>query len=188
VAANLAWVYWRVEAAYVSVAALIGAGLLETAFYEIDQPLVYTMPTGAYLLAIGLVERQRGDRFLGLPFEVAGMAVLLGATFLQGAGWHPVGIGRFGYGATLFGEATGVLLIGLLLRHRPAFFAGIGGTLTAMGLLLADPVHGVWVTAWWIIVAALGALAVAGYAFFEWQRQQVAATARRWLEQLDAWD
>ena len=188
VAANLAWVYWRLEAAYASVAALIGAGLLEMAFYEIDQPLVYTMPAGAYLLTIGLLERQRGDRLLGLPFEGAGIVVLMGSTLLQGAGWHPVGIGPFGYGAILFGEAIAVLLAGLLLRHRPAFLSGIAGTLAALALLLADPVHSVWVTAWWVIVATLGALAVAGYAFFEWQRQQVAATARHWLELLDAWD
>jgi len=188
VAANLAWVYRRLEAAYVSVAALIGAGMLEMAFYEIDQPQLYSAPAGAYLLALGLLERQRGDRLLGFPFEVAGIAVLMGSTLLQGAGWHPAGIGRFGYGAILFGEATGVLLTGLMLRHRPAFFSGIGGTLAAMALLLADPVHSAWVTAWWSIVAALGASAVAGYAFFEWRRQQLAATARHWLEVLDAWD
>ena len=187
-AANLAWVYRRLEAAYVALAALIGAGMLEMAFYEISQPLVYTAPAGAYLLALGLLERQRGDRMLGFPFEVAGIVVLMGSTLLQGAGWHPEGIGRFGYGAILFGQGTAVLFLGLVLRHRLSFFSGIGGTVIATGLLLADPVHNVWVTAWWAIVAALGAFAVAGYAFFEWRRQQLAATARDWLEVLDAWD
>ena len=188
VGANLAWVFRRLEGAYLSVAALLVAGMLEMVFFEIDQPQLYTAPVGAYLLAVGLFEQQRGDRVLALPFEVAGIVVLLGTTLLQGVGWQPLGLARFAYGSILLTEAAGVLLIGLFLRHRLSFFAGIGGMAAAMMVLVSDPVQAVWVTAWWVIVALIGALAVGGYAFFEWQRQQLTSTARQWLTLLDAWD
>ena len=185
---TLSWAYRRVEAAYVSIAVLLGAAMLELVFYEIDQAQLYTAPAAGFLIAIGLLERRRGERELGLPFEVTGIVLLLGTTLLQAAGWQSVGIGRFGYGSILLIEAAAVLLAGLYLRHRPPFFAGIAGTLAAMTLLLTDPVYSLWVTAWWVIVALVGALTVSGYAFVEWRRQQIVLTAGHWLELLDEWD
>ena len=114
----LAWSYRRVFVAYAAIAGLLGACFLEMAFFAVRQPLLYTAPTGFYLLAIGLFERARGDRRLGVPFEATGLVLLLGSTLLQASGWQPVGIGRFGYGAALLVESLVVLFIGLWLRHR----------------------------------------------------------------------
>jgi len=128
-------VYRRMRLAYLAVAMLLGGWFLY-AFYinawdNLRQLQWYAMPAGFYLLGIGVLEWQRGNRNLARWLDYLAILLLFGSLFWQTLifGWR--------FALLLGGEGFLAFWWGSARRLRRFFYAGMSGVILAgLGQLL----------------------------------------------------
>jgi hypothetical protein len=158
--AALLTVEWRLRDAFPLVAAAsasaLVAALMEIAWLRPSEVQAFTVPTGAYLVALGLLAlRDRRARWVewAPPLEVVGAIVLLGPTHL--ASWDRAG---FGQGIRLLAEVSVLLAIGLILRRRWLVAVALAFTGLQALRVLVDVIDRL---PNWVVFATSGALLLA---------------------------
>jgi hypothetical protein len=169
--AAAAAVYKRMRLGYLAVGMLL-TGWFLYAFYinawdRLRLLQWYAIPAGLYLLAIALLEWQRGNRNLARRLDYVAMLLLLGSLFWQTlvfGWWFAMMLGGEGFSAFWWGSAR---------RLRRFFYAGMSGVvLAALGQLL----NALQEVNQWITFGATGLVLVI-----------VAIVAERKLEAIKAW-
>jgi hypothetical protein len=128
-------VYQRIRLGYLAVGMLL-AGWFLYAFYinawdNLSQLQWYALPAGIYLLTIGYLEWERGNRNLARWLDYAGILLMCGSLFWQTlvfGWWYAILLGSEGFASFWWGSAR---------RLRRFFYAGMAGVILAtLGQLL----------------------------------------------------
>lgn len=162
---------------YVAVGMLLSAWMLQ-AFYVQQWANVqwYAIPAGLYLLTIGYLEWQRGNKTLARWIDYAAMILILGSLFWQTMlfGWgYALGLGLEGFGNLWWGSAR---------RLRRFFYAGIVAVvLAAVGQLI----NSLQSINQWIVFGSIGLLLVVLAIIIERKLDSIKA----WYDEvLEAWE
>ncbi|MFT3895338.1 MAG: hypothetical protein QM730_27245 [Anaerolineales bacterium] len=128
-------VYRRMRLGYLAVGMLLTSWFVY-AFYvnawdNLRQLQWYAMPAGLYLIAIGFVERSRGNRALARWLDYVAILLMIGSLF-----WQTLQFGWW-FMLLLFAEGAASFVWGSLRKLRRFFYAGMTGiVLGALGQLL----------------------------------------------------
>ncbi len=168
----------------------LGVGLLEAAFalqlvhVEVDEPQLFALPAGLYLLAIARLERRRGAGAATLALEWGGVALLLAVPLAQAIGALEAERSVETYRRLLFAEGLAVLAGAAVLRWKRPFFAALVAFVADIILLLIEPVQHV---NQWIVFGAIGVLMIALGLAAERSRTRVIAAAAGMRTRLEQW-
>ena len=177
--ATAAAVYQRIRLGYLAVGMLL-ASWFTYAYYiniwdNLRQLQWYAMPAGLYLLGIGFVEWQQGNRNLARWLDYAGILLLLGSLFWQTlvyGWWFAILLGGEGFAAFWWGSAR---------RLRRFFYAGMSGVvLAALGQLL----NALQEVNQWITFGLIGLLLVVIAIIVERKLEAIKA----WQQVLETWE
>ncbi|OAN44940.1 hypothetical protein A6A03_15845 [Chloroflexus islandicus] len=171
----------RSEYAYLAGAAFVAASLGQFLVWDLREMQFYVIPVGVYLLALanGIRHFQRHDQ-LARVIDTSGVAVLLGATFLQAAG-SPNNIG---YILLVGGESLLVAAYGALARLRVPFVGGIASFVLGVLWLAANAAR---LLNQWLLLGLLGLLMLLAYVVLERQQEQLRRAGRDWAARLQQW-
>ncbi len=171
----------RSEYAYLAGAAFVAASLGQFLVWDLREMQFYVIPVGVYLLALanGIRHFQRHDQ-LARVIDTSGVAVLLGATFLQAAG-SPNNIG---YILLVGGESLLVAAYGALARLRVPFVGGIASFVLGVLWLAANAAR---LLNQWLLLGVLGLLMLLAYVVLERQQEQLRRAGRDWAARLQQW-
>jgi hypothetical protein len=155
--------YRKFRIGYLAVAMLLGAWYLYAFFINAwdDLKLVqwYALPVGLYLLGIGFIEWNRGNKLLARWLDYAALLLMLGSLFWQT--WI------FGWWYALMLMAEGLVFLfamGIGRRLRRFFYAGlIGAMLAVLGQLLNSLQH----VNQWVVFGLIGLLMISGAVVIE---------------------
>jgi hypothetical protein len=164
---------------YLGSGMLLSAWLLAVFTYLPNQPQLYALPAGCYLLAIGAAERQRGaPAHQAQLLELLGMSVLLVVTFWQSL---PSNLGY----AMLLGLQTLLLIVlGALQRVRLLFF---GGVIVFLINIAAQSVNSVQQIEKSLLAFGVGLILVVAAIYVERHRDDLLRRTRHMLTQLETW-
>jgi len=172
-------VYKRVRFGYVAVGMLL-AGWFLYAFYinewdNLRQLQWYATLAGLYLLGIGFVEWQRGNKNLARWLDYAAILLMLGSLFWQTLvfGWmFALSLGSEGFAAFWWGSAR---------RLRRFFYAGMAGVVLAgLGQLL----NALQEVNQWITFGLIGIVLVVLAIIVERRLEAIKA----WQQVLETWE
>jgi hypothetical protein len=172
-------VYRQMRLGYLAVGMLL-TGWFTYAFYinawdNLIDVQWYAMPAGSYLLGIGYLEWQRGNRNLARWLDYSAMLLLLGSLFWQTlvfGWWHALMLGGEGFAAFWWGSAR---------RLRRFFYAGMAGVILAtLGQLL----NALQEVNQWITFGLIGLLLVIMAIIVERKLEAIKA----WQQVLEAWE
>jgi hypothetical protein len=169
--AAAAAVYRRLRLAYLAGAMLLTGWFLYAYFINLWDNLRYmqwyAMPAGTYLLAIGFLEWERGNRILARWLDSLAILLLMGSLF-----WQTMVLGWW-FSLTLGGEGFMAFWWGSARRLRRFFYAGMAGVILAtLGQLL----NALQEVNQWITFGLIGLILVV-----------VAIVVERKLEAIKAW-
>ena len=177
--AAAAAVYQRIRLGYLAVGMLL-TSWFTYAYYinvwdNLRQLQWYALPAGLYLLGIGFVEWQQGNRNLARWLDYAGILLLLGSLFWQTlvyGWWFAILLGGEGFAAFWWGSAR---------RLRRFFYAGMSGVvLAALGQLL----NALQEVNQWITFGLIGILLVVLAILVERKLEAIKA----WQQVLETWE
>ncbi len=177
--AAAAAVYRSIRLGYMTVGMML-AGWFTYAFYiNAWENLVhlqwYAIPAGVYLLSIGYLEWQRGNRNLARWLDYAAMLLLFGSLFWQTlvfGWWYAFMLGSEGFAAFWWGSAR---------RLRRFFYAGMAGVILAtLGQLL----NALQEVNQWITFGLIGLLLVIIAIVVERKLEAIKA----WQQVLESWE
>ncbi|MBI5950849.1 MAG: hypothetical protein HY865_04270 [Chloroflexi bacterium] len=164
--------YRRLRVGYLAMAMLIGAWYLYAFFINAWDNLRvvqwYAMPVGLYLLGIGFLEWNRGNKLLGRWLDYAAMLLMMGSLFWQTwvFGWW--------FALTLMAEGLAFMFVmGVGRRLRRFFYAGLTGAMLAVLGQLLNSLQNV---NQWLVFGLIGLLMIAG-----------AVTIERNMEAIKTW-
>jgi hypothetical protein len=177
---------------YAGAALLLSAWVLVLTANEVNQPQLYAIPAGLYLVSIGVLERQQAPRPFARYIESFGLTVMLLTSFIQS-----MGAAGFPYFVLLLVQALLVILWGAVRRIKISFFMGIGASVLNVVaqltvLLLAaqrrateqgDPLLMAV-----LIILGVGLVLCFLAVLVERQRARLIAQAREWRVALETWD
>jgi hypothetical protein len=177
--AAAAAVYRSIRLGYLAVGMLLAGWFMYAFYINSWENLVhlqwYAMPTGAYLLAIGYLEWQRGNRNLARWLDYAAMLLLFGSLFWQTlvfGWWYAFMLGSEGFAAFWWGSAR---------RLRRFFYAGMAGVILAtLGQLL----NALQEVNQWITFGLIGLLLVIMAIVVERKLEAIKA----WQQVLESWE
>jgi hypothetical protein len=182
----------RVSLAYLASGLIVSAALLEAVHFELEQPLVYVLPVGVCLLALGQLERRRLGWLLTIPLIGTALLLVLGTTALQSWGLLGVEGQEFIFGLALLGESLLVTAWGILQRVRVTFFTGTVSTMVAVLTLILQPLipaaRALDVEPLAAIFGGLGVVLLALAILLERQREVLLERGREWLARIEDWD
>ncbi|MFZ5884376.1 MAG: SCO7613 C-terminal domain-containing membrane protein [Chloroflexota bacterium] len=172
-------VYRRVRLGYLAVGMLL-AGWFLYAFYvnaweNLRQVQWYAMPAGLYLLGIGFVEWERGNKNLARWLDYAAILLLLGSLF-----WQTL---VFGWQFALLLGAEGLVTFwwGSARRLRRFFYAGMAGVVLAV---LGQLLNALQEVNQWITFGLIGLLLVILAVIVERRLEAIKA----WQQVLESWE
>jgi hypothetical protein len=181
----------RAWLAYLGSGLIVAAALLEAVHFELDQPQIYVLPVGLYLLAVGQLERQRLGWLLTMPLVGTALILLLGTTLLQSWGLLGAEGQEVMYGLAYVSESLLVLAWGILQRARLSFFTGIASTIAAaLTLILRSTIpaaSALDVDQLAMIFGGLGAGLLALAVYLERRREILLVQGREWLARIENW-
>jgi hypothetical protein len=177
--AAAAAVYRRVRLGYLAIGMLL-AGWFLYAFYinaweDLKQLQWYAMPAGLYLLAVGFVEWERGNRNLARWLDYAAMFLMFGSLFWQTLvfGWQ--------FALLMGGEGFAAFWWGSARRLRRFFYAGMAGVVLAgLGQLL----NALQEVNQWITFGLIGLALVILAVIVERRLEAIKA----WQQVLESWE
>jgi len=172
-------VYRRIRLGYLAIGMLL-TGWFTYAFYinawdNLRQLQWYAMPAGLYLLGIGYLEWQRGNRQLARWVDYAAVFLLLGALFWQTlvfGWWYAVLLGSVGFAAFWWGSAR---------RLRRFFYAGMSGVILAA---LGQTLNALQEINQWITFGLIGIVLVVLAVLVEGRLEAIKA----WQQVLETWE
>ncbi len=181
----------RAWLAYLGSGLILVAALLEAVHFEMDQPQIYVLPVGLYLVAVGQLERHRLGWMLTMPLVGTALLLLLGTTLLQSWGLLGAEGQEVMYGLAYLSESLLVLVWGILQRVRLSFFVGIGSTVAAvLTLILRSTIpaaSALDVDQLAMIFGGLGAGLLTMAVYLERRREILLVQGREWLARIDSW-
>jgi hypothetical protein len=172
-------VYKRIRLGYVAVGMLL-AGWFLYAFYinawdNLRQLQWYATPAGLYLLGVGFVEWQRGNKNLARWLDYMAVLLMLGSLFWQTlvfGWWSALLLGSEGFAAFWWGSAR---------RLRRFFYAGMAGVVLAgLGQLL----NALQEVNQWITFGLIGLVMVLLAIIVERRLEAIKA----WQQVLESWE
>lgn len=182
----------RAWLAYLGSGLIVAAALLEAVHFELDQPQIYVLPVGLYLLAVGQLERHRLGWLLTMPLVGTALLLLLGTTLLQSWGLLGAEGQEVMYGLAYLSESLLVLVWGILQRVRLSFFTGIVSTIAAaLTLILRSTIpaaSALDVDQLAMIFGGIGAGLLTLAVYLERRREILLVQGREWLARIDDWD
>jgi hypothetical protein len=173
--------YRRLRIGYLAVAMLLAAWYLYAFFIKSWDNLRlvqwYALPVGLYLLGIGFIEWNRGNKLLARWLDYAALLLMLGSLFWQTwiFGWL--------YALMLMAEGlTFLFVMGIGRRLRRFFYAGlIGAMLAVLGQLLNSLQH----ANQWLVFGIIGLLMISGAIAIERNME----TIKTWRDEvLELWE
>ncbi|MFQ5934354.1 MAG: SCO7613 C-terminal domain-containing membrane protein, partial [Dehalococcoidia bacterium] len=188
---NLVWRAFEERSwvmSYLGVALVVGAYMILLGLFDVDQPLLFVVPAGAYLLAVAYLEWRRGTRVPVRMLETGGLVLLLGFTLvlsISEVATFRDGQGHIYYSLFLFFGSLGVFLWGALIHWKRPFIAGIAVFVANFFTLLGLPIQ--LVEEWWWIVLGIALVFIGGAVFLERYRERLMALGREWAERLEEW-
>lgn len=169
--------YWL---SYLASGMLVCAWIVAAFTYLPDQPQLYALPAGAYLLLVAAAERFRAGQSLTVQLmDLLGVAILLGVTFAQSLPHS------FSYGMLLGAEALIVLLLGILQRVRLLFFAGLIVFILNVGVQSLSAAQQLEKT---LLAFVIGLILVSVAVFVERKRDYLIAQSRRLWAEFETWN
>jgi len=169
----------RLRAGYVAVAMLIAAWMFHAFYVQqwdgASQVQWYALPAGLYLLGVGFLEAQRGNRGLARWLDYAAMLLMMGSLFWQTLllGWrYALMLGAEGFGAFWWGSAR---------RLRRFLYAGMMGVILATVAQLINSLRSV---NQWIIFGLIGLMVVITAIVVERKLEDIKA----WRQILETWE
>jgi len=135
----------------------------------------YAMPAGLYLLGIGYLEWQRGNKQLARWVDYAAVFLLFGARFWQTlvfGWWYAVLLGSVGFAAFWWGSAR---------RLRRFFYAGMSGVILAA---LGQTLNALQEINQWITFGLIGIVLVVLAVLVEGRLEAIKA----WQQVLETWE
>ena len=182
----------RVWLAYPAAGLIIAAAMLEAVHFELEQPQVYVLPVGVYLLAIGQLERRRLGWQLTMPLVGTALFLILGTTLLQSLSLLGDEGQEFIYGLVLLAESLVLVTWGTLQRVRLTFFTGNVSAIVAILVMIGQPLvpaaSALDVEPLAAIFGGIGIVLLGIAVFLERKREAVLQRGREWLGRLDDWD
>ncbi len=182
----------RVWLAYLGSGLIVSAAVLEAVHFELDQPQVYVLPVGLYLLAVGQLERRRLGWLLTMPLVGTALLLLLGTTLLQSWGLLGAEGQEVMYGLAFLAESLLVVAWGILQRVRLSFFTGIVFTIAAaLTLIIQSSIpaaRALNVDQLAMIFGSLGAGLLTLAVYLERRREVLLEQGREWLARIEDWD
>jgi hypothetical protein len=182
----------RAWLAYLGSGLIVAAALLEAVHFELDQPQIYVLPVGLYLLAVGQLERHRLGWLLTMPLVGTALLLLLGTSLLQSWGLLGADGQEVMYGLAYLSESLLVLAWGILQRVRLSFFTGIASTIAAaLTLILRSTIpaaSALDVDQLAMIFGGIGAGLLTLAVYLERRREILLEQGREWLARIDDWD
>lgn len=165
-----------------------GAGLLQLAWVMllvrqgVNQPQLYAIPLGLYIVGVSLLERRSGRVHFANYLESFGLAVMLLTTFIQSL--SPVD--GFFYFLLLLGQGVLCLWWGALRHCKVAFFAGVAASslnVVAQVILLIR----IYDVNRWVVMVGAGTLLVVAAILVERKREQIISRTHEWRDALGGW-
>lgn len=170
---------WR-RASYGALAMLLSAWGLWLWLLQGQRELqLYAIPAGVYLLGIGWLEWQQGNRALARWIDRAGLLLLLGSAF-----WQSFGPWGGAYAALMLLEGLLLVWLGSLRHLRRFLYAGVVGALTAVAGQLIEPLFALNTFA----LLLLGALLVALGIGLERRLEKVRVLSQELRLKLEDWE
>lgn len=177
--AAAAAVYRQLRLGYAAGAMLLAGWFLYAYYINIWENLRhlqwYAMPAGLYLLGIGYLEWERGNRKLARWLDYIAMLLLMGSLFWQTltfGWWHALLLGGEGFAAFWWGSGR---------RLRRFFYAGMAGViLAALGQLL----NALQEVNQWITFGLIGLVLVVLAIIVERKLEAIKA----WQQVLETWE
>jgi len=173
----------RLRLAYLAVAMLQVAWALLLIVWDVEQPQLYAIPAGLYLVAVGTLERRRQTGRLPVSLECLGLAVILLTSFIQSLN----GAAGFPYFLLLLAEGLLVIGWGAWRCIRIPFFVGLGASalnIVAQVVVLVS----VYEVNRWFIILGVGLLLVGAAILIERRREQIVGRAQEWRGILESWE
>lgn len=168
---------------YLAVAMLQVAWVLMLIVWDVEQPQLYAIPAGLYLVGVGTLERRRrADRF-PVSLECFGLAVLLLTSFIQSLN----GAAGFPYFLLLLAEGLLVIGWGAWRCIKIPFFVGLGASalnVVAQVVVLVS----VYEVNRWFIILGVGLLLVGAAILVERRREQIVSRAQEWRGVVESWE
>ena len=167
---------------YLGIALLVGAYMLQLLRFEVDQPLLFTIPAGLYLLGVSFFERRRGQ-LLAVPRAAVGRpaASCFGVPLLLATGLASTEFGPGWNRRVLFGLSLGAISGAVLVQWRRPFLAGIVAFLANLILLLTEPDDDVLQ---WVAFGLTGLLMMGFGLWAEQHRSMLSG----WWQRIERWD
>jgi hypothetical protein len=165
-----------------------GAGLLQLAWVMllirqgINQPQLYAIPLGLYLVVVSIFERRSGRVHFANYLEGFGLAVLLLTTFIQSL--NPEG--GFIYFLLLLVEGVLCIWWGALRHCKVAFFAGVAASslnVVAQVILLIR----IYDVNRWVVMVGAGVLLMVAAILVERKREEIVSRTHEWRDALGGW-
>ncbi len=174
-----AFMHRRLRLGYLAVGMLLTAWMLHTFYVQqwdgASQVQWYAVPAGLYLLGIGLLEAQRGNKTLARWLDYAAMLLMIGSLFWQTLlfGWrYALMLGLEGFAAFWWGSGR---------RLRRFLYAGMMGVILATTAQLINSLRSV---NQWIVFGLIGLLVVVAAIVIERKLEDIKA----WRQILETWE
>jgi hypothetical protein len=174
-----AFTHRRLRLAYLAVGMLLAAWLLHAFYIQqwdgAAQVQWYAVPAGLYLLGIGYLEAQRGNKTLARWLDYLGVLLMMGSLFWQTLlfGWrYALMLGVEGFAAFWWGSAR---------RLRRFLYAGMMGVILATTAQLINSLRSI---NQWIVFGIIGLLVVVAAIVIERKLEDIKA----WREVLETWE
>ncbi|MBN1995808.1 MAG: hypothetical protein JW953_24190 [Anaerolineae bacterium] len=171
-----AFIHHKQRLGYAATAMLLIGWILRV-FYiqQWDNVQWYAVPAGLYLLGIGYLEWQNGNRVLGRWLDYLAMLLMMGSLFWQillFGWWYALALGLEGLLAVWWGSAR---------RLRRFLYGGIAGVVLATVGQLINSLRSI---NQWIVFGAIGLMLVIMAIFIERKLEDIKA----WQEILETWE
>jgi hypothetical protein len=168
---------------YSAVGMLLAAWSLEWFFiWGMRETQWYAIPAGLYLLGVGYLEWQQGNKGLARWIDRAGTLSLLGSSF-----WQSLSPNGWPYAMLMMAEGLLIAWWGSARRQRRFLYLGVAGVVvnvvsqTVLPLLSAAPNR-------WIVLGAVGIFLVAAALAVEQQLETVMQLSHELRERLETWE
>jgi hypothetical protein len=169
--------YWL---SYLASGMLVCAWIIAAFTYMPEQPQLYALPAGAYLLLVAAAERFRAGHSLPVQvLDLLGVAILLGVTFAQSLPHN------FSYGMILGIEALIVIVLGIVQRVRLLFFAGLVAFILNVAVQSLSVAQQLEKT---LVAFVIGLILVTVAVFVERKRDYLLAQSRRLWAEFETWN
>jgi len=169
----------RLRLGYLAVGMLLAAWALHAFYVQqwdgASQVQWYAAPAGLYLLGIGYLEAQRGNKTLARWLDYLAVLLMMGSLFWQTLlfGWrYALMLGAEGFAAFWWGSAR---------RLRRFLYAGMMGVILATTAQLINSLRSI---NQWIVFGIIGLLVVVAAIIIERKLEDIKA----WRQVLETWE